>query len=447
MSSTASVKTDSRLPPRSSTIKLIANSEYNKSIYSSKKIISDDEEDIPPPTSLTKKIITTPQPILSTRMKKIKNKQTTQYSNEEEVEVVKTSIKINHLDLQLIKMGFTILFSLHSQDKDEAKIILAMSPLGTIVGINLDIEGNITTAPERRINITVSDGTLHLNSSYLTNISKRTEISSMVVCKEGICLFMRNNLGKILAEHYDIKSESDNIVSESPTSYPLINISDIIENFLDFTTYSTFLNNLTEDSHKINKVECDNQIKMLEQNIEFMSNLLSNLNNLQSKAIDFEVANNREFKSTAEVALTLLQRRLSANTLNQFDSDQWKSTQDKLYSLNRNSVIVTNGVRSFNCFRGSIDIIDREAYIFYFSLYSSVIKSIDSPANVDIRRPDNWTLTQVLPRSEEALLQTRGQITAEDFTKRVREDMLAFNPTNSDADTIALSQSFSASFK
>ena len=428
MSDNSSNEEEVKVSSRTSTIKLTSGS--------NKKSIIATDEDTP-----SKIVAGTPRPVFIIGNRRNKAKEPTPIPH-----IPEKHIKINHLDMQLEKMGFFILFSLHTEE--EAKIVLAMSPLGTIVGIRLNVEGTITTVPERRINITTSNGNLQLYSSYLTGVSKGTVISSIIVCKEGVCLFTRDKLGKIGADHYDIKSEfklDDSKLNESPSSYPLINMTDLTDNFPDFHLYSTFLLILKEDSQKISKIDTDNQIKMLEQNIDFMTNLLSNMRNLHSKTVDFETANNTEFKITSSTALTLLEKRLTSVTLSKVDEEKWKQCQDKLYLLNRNNIALTNGVRSFNNFRRNIDIIDREDINFYFSLYSMVIRSMDSLSNVDIRKPDNWTLSKVLPRSEQLLLSSGGSVSVEDFSQKVRED-IAVN-TDMDTETLTLATSFSSAFK
>lgn len=433
MSNSSFDEEDIEVTSRVSTMKLTGGSNKYK------KPVIDTGKNIVP--SASKKIVaTTPRPVFIIGNRRTKSAEVISPSD-----TPQKHTKINHLDVQLVKMGFSILFSFHTQ-VEEAKIILTMSPIGTIVGIRLNIEGTITTVPERRINITTSNGTIQLYSSYLTGVSKGTEISSIIVCKEGICLFSRDKLGKIGAEHYDIKSEfniGESKMGDSPSSYPLINMSDLIDNFLDFRLYSSFLHTLEKDSKKISKIDTDNQIKMLEQNIEFMANLLSNMTNLYSKTVDFEAANNREFKNTSSTALTLLEQRL--NSSKQVDTEQWKQCQDKLHLLNQNTITLTNGVRSFNNFRRSIDIIDREDINFYFSLYSLVIRSMDSVDNMDIRKPNNWTLSKVLPRAEKLLLSSNGSVSAEDFIQKVREDIVV--NTNMDTDTLVLATSFSSAFK
>lgn len=395
----------------------------------------------------------------STEEKSVRVKEVITPSSSEgvRVKISGKGVKLNELDLNLARMGFTVLFAFPVTEAttENTRLILGMTPLGTIVGIKLDMEGGITTVAERRINISPSNGNESVSGSYLTNVSRNTDMGSLVICRNGVCVLARGDLGEIKAEHYEIKTNAGKeiiVTADVPTSYPLIPMSEIMAYYnystgeVNATNYLSFLQSLQQQSDRINAQEIADQVTTLEQNIEFMQNLLINLRNVQSRAISFTQANRAEFRYTSTMALDMLKRRLTSVTLSQEDTDAWTQCQARLTSLNYNNITVINGLRSFNAFRATLDAMDRDASTFYFTLYNRVIRSIESPANLEIRRPEGWTLGRILPRAAKALLQQGRTLSVEEFGRLVKEDVASFNPHVSDADTSLLLQTFQSCF-
>lgn len=441
-----------------------------KSVFVTRSVPSDEsDEDIrrpitPPP--MRKRDTAVIAPVTTTtkvKTKKIVKPVTTTeiIEVEESKSPVRQSIsgrssKISQLDLDLTGMGFTILFSfrLLDGDGDSTRMILAMTPIGTIVGIKLDIEGDITAVPEKRIDIIPSTGNNNLQTSYLTTISRATEAGSIVMCKDGLCVLARDNGGKIEAQHYDIKLPSDvsSGTSDTPTSYPLVSLREIIASFRDsnnlvnYAQYSSYLISIEQLGRKISASEIGNQMIELEMNIKFMSSLLDNLKDIHGRTASFVEANNLEFKTISMEALGLLGRRLTVPNISQQEADLWQRTQDRLASLNYNNVTVANGLKTFNEFRTDMNDLDRDAYMFYFTLCNRAFRSIETPQNMDIRRPSGWTLDRVLPTAESSLIANKGKISIEDFNAIVRGDMTRFDALKSDGNTIELYKAFQSCF-
>jgi len=229
-------------------------------------------------------------------------------------------------------------------------------------------------------------------------------------------------------------------------------LKEIIASFRDsnalvnYTQYSSYLVSIQELSRKISASEINGQMAELEQNIEFMTSLLANLRDIHNRTSSFVDANNREFKTISMEALGLLGRRLTVPNLSQQEADLWQRTQDRLTSLNYNNVTVANGLKTFNQFRIDMNNLDRDAYMFYFTLCNRAFRSIETPQNMEIRRPSGWTLDRVLPSAETALVQNGGKISVEDFNSIVRSDMSRFDALKADGNTIELYKAFQSCF-
>lgn len=408
---------DARKSPRNNPIKLSSSSPSRiKSMFSSANIKDLTDEDIKPPIPFVKKrddssteII---KPVLS-RSRKVKTNIVTH---------IKETPK--ELDLLLTKMGMMVLYSFVD---DNPEIIMTMTPIGTIVGIKLDTDKNITISEEKRINMTSSSGISNINGSYLTSLSKNTDVRSFVVCQNGLCVLNKDNMGKIEANNYNLTKS----LSNSPSSYPLVLLGELIENYRE--DYISFLMDLREQSNKINMSK---DVNSLTRNIEFLENLLTNLKNVQNKAKSFELANKEELSLYSDKAIELLRKD---------KKDQ--EILDKLYSLNCNISFLNDGINKFNSFRECLDSMEQETYSYYFALYGRIVKTIDTPSSIKIRQPSSWSLSSILPETESFVLKNGNNISSKELVKIIRSDMSKYNYKNNEEESNLLMKTLQTSFK
>lgn len=402
--------------PRNNPIKLESNNiKNNKYMFGRTNSRDLMDKSIKPPSPIIKSEESSTEivkPILNRGRKKIKPVTSIEQTPKE-------------LDLLLRNMNLTVLFFFIDKD---AEIIMVMTPIGTKIAIKLDSDKDITINEEKRINFKSSNGNKNIKSSYLTSISKYTDLGSLVVCNDGMCVLEKNSVGKIMASNYNL---SDNTpFSNFPSSYPLVLLSDLTTNYRN--NYVEFLLELRNQANRINSHK---KVNPLTRNIEFLENLLSNLKTLETKVKDFESVNREEMAHYSNKAVEMLKN-------NKID----QNIIDKLYILNNNVSFVNDGINKFNSFRECLDSMEQESYSYYFSLYGRVVKTIELPEHIEIRRPSNWTLSSVLPETESLIKVEGNTISSKELIKIINADISRYDPRNNEDETNVLMSALRASF-
>lgn len=327
----------------------------------------------------------------------------------------------SEMDLLFTQMNLTVLFTLI---EDEPEFVIAMTPIGTIISIKLDTNKNISLDEEKSIKIKLSKGNKGVKGSYLSSISKNLDFRSLCLCSTGVCVLSRDNTGKIISTNYNINSLDNLLVDNRANSYPLVLLSELLEGYQ--SNYVDFLLDLrSQDSDKK---------ATLDRDIQFIENLLTNMKNIQNKITEFESVNKQEFKLYSDRATEMLRKgEVDPNILS------------KLYLLNSNKSFLNNGVNKFNTFRDCLYNMEQEAYSYYFSLYGRVAKTIDSSSHIEIRKPSDWSLSLVLPETEN-LFSAKDDITSTELVKSIRSDMSKYNPKNNEEDTNLLMKTLESNF-
>lgn len=368
------------------------------------------------------------------------NKNSSRQSFQHKKSIELTSNTPTDHDIELKNMGITSLFTLTFEDTKKVPkyTIIAMTPLGTIIGITFNNNEIITDMQNNYISIKSVKELMEIEQSWLTNIGHKTDISSIAMCKEGICFLMRNNLGKIEASYFqlDINNNSTNeiVTPKTPIAHPLINFGEIVNAFRDektgiqtFKKYDSLLKHLKEEADKINREQITNRINDLDVSIQFMQSLLGNIIETKNKMIEFSIANRIEINSQVEKAEKLLEKKMESTEFSDSDIQKWKHNQERLSALSFNNITITNNMRTYDKFRLYLEELDRETFHAYFSLYSRIITTMDDPKNDNIRNPKNWNLEDILPRTTELLNKSHANVEKVNDTLNI--DITNYNPS------------------
>ena len=409
------MSSDTVKSPRNNPIKLdSANIKNGKYMFNKSNTGDLTDRSIKPPSPIIRKEESSTEivkPILNRGRKKIKP-------------IINLEQTPKELDILLRNMNLTILFLFID---NEAEIIMVMTPIGTKIAIKLDNNKDLTIDEEKRINFKSSNGSKNIKSSYLTSVSKNTDLGSLVVCNNSMCVLEKNNTGKVIVSNYNLFDNT--YFSNFPSSHPLILLSDLIVNYN--SNYVEFLLELRDQANKINSHK---KVNPLTRNIEFLENLLSNLKTLETKVKDFESVNAREMSYYSDKAVEMLRN-------NRIDQD----IIDKLYTLNSNVSFLKDGINKFNSFRECLDSMEQESYSYYFSLYGRVVKTIELPEHIEIRKPSSWTLSSVLPETESQIKVKGNIISPKELIKSINVDISKYDPRNNEDETNVLMHSLSAS--
>lgn len=409
------MSSDTAKSPRNNPIKLDPNTiKFNKSMFnkSNRKDLTD--KTIKPPSPISRSEESSAEivkPVLNRSRKNINPVNRVDQTSKE-------------LDLLFKNMNLTILFIFVNNN---TKIILAMTPIGTKIAIKLDNNKDITINEEKRINFKSSNGN-NIKSSYLTFISKNTDLGSLVVCNNGMCVLEKNNSGKVIVNNYNLSDNTS--FSNFPISYPLVLSKDLLDNYTN--NYIEFLSELSDQADRLNSHK---KVNPLTRNIEFLENLLSNLKILETKVKDFESVNREEISYYSNKAIEMLKN----NKINQ-------DIIDKLYILNSNVSFLNDGINKFNSFRECLNPMEQESYSYYFSLYGRVAKTIELQEHIEIRKPSNWTLSSILPETESQIKVKGNNISSKELIKSINSDISKYNPRNNDDETNVMMSALSASF-
>ncbi len=358
------------------------------------------------------------------------------------------------LDVELNKLGISPIYTLYV-DKDEIEetsygsTIIAMTPLGTIIGIRLNIGELIPQEKNMYINVKQVQGLAQLEQSWLTALSQKTDVSTIVICKEGACLMTRNEYGKIESSYFEIDTRQlsgEISTPESPTAYPLINLKEITsilnekDEDIAYENYIAFLEKLKQESDNINTKQVDQRFETLNNNIEFMKSLITNIEFLRDSISDFNTANTIESESLSEKAKELLKLKMHQTSLNENDIKAWRKNQEALSSLAYNEISLINGMKNFNKFREYLESLDRDTFHLFYCLYSRVLTTMENPSNLDIRMPSRWSLADVLVKTTEVLASDNPTI--EKTRAALSEDLSKYSPSNYDESTNVLVSHF-----
>jgi len=365
------------------------------------------------------------------------------------------------LDVKFNKMGITPLYTLYV-DADEIEevgfgsTIIAMTPLGTVIGIRLNAGESITQAKNTYINVRRIQGLMQLEQSWLTALSQKTDVSTIVVCKDGACLMTRNEFGKIESDYFQIDTRQltgEISTPESPTAYPLVNYNEILTHYNMssdegdvnlYESYIAFLTRLKNESDDVNIKQVEQRVGDLDSSIEFMQSLLANIQQSRDKIVEFNTANIAESSTLSEQAKELLKLKMSDMALSEQNIKAWRQNQERLSSLTYNNMAIINGMKSFNKFREYLEDLDRDTFSLFFSLYSRVLTTMDNPDNLNLRMPSSWALDNVLIRTTSVL---NGEDSSIEKVKiAVSEDLSNYNINNFGAETNVLVSHFKNAF-
>jgi len=363
----------------------------------------------------TKKII----PLkLDTPKTEIINEENIKETNKEFV--ISNSKKI--LNLEQIELNFLFKYII---SESEENIIIAMTPLGDIIGIkskNELIKLNTT------IKIHRVQGLSEISQAWLTNIAYKTDIATIVICKSGICLLVKNNLGKIETTYFKNNNEknSNTTIPELPTAYPLLNLDDILnsystDNIVTPTKYLQFLNQIKNEFNILNKEQIQQKISELDNNINFMKSLIENIIENKNKLIEFVKINEIEIEKYSKEAEELLIQKMTSKQFN--DIQKFKQNQEKLSELMMNNIIISNNIKNYNKFRQILEDLDRQTINFYFCLYSRILATMET----SLRLPSEWHLESVLITTYHFLLENKNP-TIEEINNHIHDDLSNYNP-------------------
>jgi hypothetical protein len=334
--------------------------------------------------------------------------------------------RAKNIDARLKEMGISVLFSLfmaeHTADDDVPVVtIIGMTPLGTVIGIKLE-DKNHFNLNGSRLKITKANSLLSMEQSWLSSLGQQSQGSSIVMCKDGGCMMTKNEFGKLITSYFNIESSpSDEKIAspDSPTPYPLVNIKEIMANFRAQgednpptpERYIEFLNNLAAQAENITRSETENRLATLKTNIEFLREVVANIDENRRRIQTFYNANNSETAIVAARSRMLLQLRLSNGSFTEEMDAEWKQLQERLSLLSYNNIALLNGLKTYNDFSKHSEHIDRSTFHIFFSLYSRILHSMNDPTHANIRSPNNWISSEsgltLFPLSTAAL--TPGQ--------------------------------------
>ncbi len=367
--------------------------------------------------------------------------------------VKKISTSTSNFESKLKNMGITVLYILSINENEN--IIMAMTPLGTIIGINL--KEHISPKDTNYITMKSVHELLQINPSWLTHIGNKTDLSTIVICKDGICTLQKGVTGKLETRYYQLTSSKlsgEITTNDTPTAYPLVNMKDIEENYsivgknntkLTFDNYIEFLENIKEEADKLNNEQINHRIHELERNISFMESLLVNITEIKNKIVDFNTANNIETESKIKEAKQLLEKKMTTDQFSESDARKWKSNQEKLSGLSFNEISIVNGMKKYNKFSDTLKQIDRETFQLYFTLYNRVVTTMENNLNRQIREPETWNLQEVLPQTNKSLSQKNVSI--ETLNEIIASDLSKYDPTAHNEQTNILMSHFGKTFQ
>jgi len=327
-------------------------------------------------------------------------------------------------NFNLHEIELTFLYKYIITNSDE-NIIITMTPLGDIIGIkSKDKLIKINTT----INVHRVQALAEISQAWLTNISYKTDIATIIICKTGICLLIKNNLGKIETSYFQNENSSSNkITPELPTAYPLIKLEDILDSYSENNIitpgkYLKFLTQIKNEFNILNKEQIQQKINELDNNINFMKSLLENIIENKNKLVEFVKMNSIEIEKKSQEAEDLLTKKMTAVTFTDSDREQFQNNQEKLSELMMNNIIISNNIKNYNKFRQILEDLDRQTINFYFCLYSRILTTMET----SLRSPSEWHLESVLTGTMELLSKNKNP-SIEEINKNIHNDLSNYN--------------------